>query len=63
VDEETRREVASEALFQMMDAVGGDAVVLQPSEDDEWAEQLSRESPSRFAKVPICESIEEDGYA
>ena len=51
--DDIRRRVVMEALLQMMDAVGVDAVVLHPVEDPALADQLAREEPGRFSSVPF----------
>jgi predicted TIM-barrel fold metal-dependent hydrolase len=52
-DAGTKRDVQTEALLAGIDAVGVDAVVLFPVEDEAWAEELARREPSRFSWVPL----------
>lgn len=50
-DEETRRKLLTEVLWQSFDAVGVHGVVLNPMEGDEWAADLARRYPDRIAVV------------
>ncbi len=52
-DVSTRHRAVTEALLQMMDAVGVDAVVLHPTDESGWAEHLAGEFPGRFSSVPV----------
>ncbi len=52
-DIQTRRSVLTEALLAGMDAIGVDAVLLFPVEDEAWAQELARREPARFAWVPM----------
>jgi len=54
VDDAARRRVMTEALWQSMDAVGVDAVVVNPLEDSAWVDDLATRFPGRVAHVPIC---------
>jgi L-fuconolactonase len=60
-DEQTRRRVVAEVLFQMLDAVGVNAVSLHPVEDLELGYQLAKESPSRFSSIPMLTGGDPDG--
>jgi L-fuconolactonase len=51
-DDASRRQVLTEALLEMTDAVGVDGVVLHPAEDDDWAQGLAESEPGRWASVP-----------
>src|SRR5215471_4624646 len=52
-DVETRRRVLTEALWQSMDAVGVNAVALNPLEDQTWMLDLAARFPDRVAAVPM----------
>jgi len=47
-DADTRARVLKEALKQMMDAVGVDAVVFNPVDEPQYALDLAAEEPNRF---------------
>jgi L-fuconolactonase len=49
----TRRSVLTETLLAAIDAVGVEAVLLFPVEDEAWAEELADREPARFAWVPM----------
>lgn len=46
-----RRRVQTEMLLQSLDDMGVDGAVLYPQEDEEWACDLARTMPARFAVV------------
>jgi hypothetical protein len=52
-DTAARRSLLTEPPLTSMDAVGVDAVLLFPTEDGTWAEELARDEPRRFAWVPM----------
>lgn len=52
-DEIVRRDLLKEILWETMEAVGVDGVVIQPEEDAAFAEQVSAEAPDRIAWVPM----------
>jgi predicted TIM-barrel fold metal-dependent hydrolase len=52
-DAGTKRNVLTEVMLAAIDAVGVDAAVLFPIEDQQWAEEVSSREPSRFAWVPM----------
>jgi L-fuconolactonase len=60
-DENTRRDVVKEVLFQMMDAIGVEAVVLHPVDDLELGFQLAQEFPGRFSSTPMLTGGDPEG--
>lgn len=52
-DEDTRRQVMTEALWQSIDAVGVNAVLLNALEDLGWITDLAGRFPDRVATVPM----------
>jgi L-fuconolactonase len=50
-DVDTRRKLLSELAFGWMDAIGVDAAVIHPHQDDGWGAQLAARFPSRCAVV------------
>ena len=51
VDEQTRHNIMTEALWHSIDAVGVDAVVVNALEAPTWASGLARQYPNRVATV------------
>jgi L-fuconolactonase len=52
-DKETRRKVLTEILLASMDALGVDATLIFPIEDNVWSEGLAAATPGRFGSVPM----------
>lgn len=51
-----RRRVLTEMMLQSLDDLGVDAAILYPMEDSDWALELTRRFPARFAMVTMLGS-------